>query len=478
MDKKTIQIKLNEYIDTLLENQKDTDCVEQRIFLNRNDYYLLLRSVLEVIKNNQNAKSIFTYRNELFKKSGLLELIESFVYETRVTPGLVIDFGTQKSRDIILCGYKDEVKLFNNQIIPTYTQVESDTIYDLASTSKFFTCLAIYYLVDAGKIDLFKPITEYCPSFVNLNKVTVYDLLKFRQNIETNGRIDQTKSIKDAEQLLFNAVVNNDKNIYNHYSDMGAMILKYVIEATSKMKFTDFIEEIIIKPLKMEDTYLNVPQDKKERIASENFYATVDQYGIIHQNNYCFKGLVHDPKANHIGHSLGNAPGHAGYFSTTVDMIKLANALLNNEIISRTSLRDISSNKVGEKIDNIYTYYYGSLVYLKQPDPKKLSVYPPLSGRSFMSPGFAGTTLSIDPLNKITMFIGANRLHNRIYKIPDSFIQIDPNGCRYYQNKVVSSTFTRDKEILVKKVLDLAIEYQFLEILFPQEKELYLKREL
>ena len=124
---------------------------------------------------------------------------------------------------------------------------------------------------------------------------------------------------------------------------------------------------------------------------------------------------------------------------------------------------------------------------LKQPDPKNLSVYPPLSGRAFMSPGFSGTTLCVDPLNKITLFIGSNRLHNRIYRVHPNQVQniktdeknktrtfILPNG----KEKIVCSSYTADKEVMVKLALDLALQFQLLETIINPKKEMHLVREL
>jgi len=167
-------------------------------------------------------------------------------------------------------------------------------------------------------------------------------------------------------------------------------------------------------------------------------------------------------------------------------MLKLAHAFCHFEILNQESVFSISDNVVGLEQENFYTRFYGSLVYLKQPDPKYLSVYPPLSGRSFMSPGFAGTTLYVDPLNKITLFIGSNRLHNRIFQIhPEQHknIKIKEFNQKTYSlsnqpDKIICSSFTADKEVLVKKALDLALQYQFLEKLLNQDKKLHLVREL
>lgn len=167
-------------------------------------------------------------------------------------------------------------------------------------------------------------------------------------------------------------------------------------------------------------------------------------------------------------------------------MIKFARALINGDILSKESLFSMSDTETGFKDQDKYTRFYGSLVYLKQPDPEFLSVYPPLSGRSFMSPGFAGTQLVVDPINKITLFVGSPRLHNRIYQVhPDqvSNIKIDEHNVKTFTmpdgtKKIVCSDYTKAKEVLVTLALDLAIQYQLLEKIFNNEKEMHLVREL
>ena len=160
----------------------------------------------------------------------------------------------------------------------------------------------------------------------------------------------------------------------------------------------------------------------------------------------------------------------------------------NNLLIKKDSLWQISNNFVGKpnKDSDDYSYYYGSLVYLKQPNAKHLSVYYPLSGKSFMSPGFAGTTLCVDPLNNISLFIGANRLHNRVYSLPKDYlgnVKTNDIGKQTYTlpngtEKVVSANFTRAKEKLVHCALDLALEFQFLELYQPGQQEINKERNL
>ena len=167
-------------------------------------------------------------------------------------------------------------------------------------------------------------------------------------------------------------------------------------------------------------------------------------------------------------------------------MINFAEALINEKILSKEALFSMSDTETGFKDEDKYTRFYGSLVYLKQPDPQFLSVYPPLSGRAFMSPGFAGTQLVVDPINKITLFVGSPRLHNRIYQIhPDQIknIKINEHNMKTFilpdgKEKIVCNDYTKAKEVLVTLALDLAIQYQLLEKIFKNEKGMCLVREL
>lgn len=473
------------YINELLKNQNETSIPLLQDIYSVKDYERILKPVLDTIRENPHA-SLTTLRLKLFLNSGLKEIMDIFVNDTKITPGVLLDFGTFKTRDTVLCGLRQEVNIKDGKIVKEELPIEQDTIFDLASSSKTFTAVAILALEEAGLIDVFDPIEKYVPEFNKLNNVSIYDLLKFRVRIVTDKRVDSAKNKDEALQILYSAHLDENQNVTNAYTDMGAMILRIVVERVSKMTFDEFVNEIIFKKAKMEDTHLIVPKHKLERVANENLSTIVFKDGSYKINYTNTPGTPHDPKAIAIGELDGVAPGHAGYFSTKNDMIKFAKALINEEIISKESLYSISNTETGFKDDDKYTRFYGSLVYLKQPDPAFLSVYPPLSGKSFMSPGFAGTQLVVDPLNKITLFVGSPRLHNRIFQIhPDQIpnIKIDNHNLKTYtlangEEKIVCNDYTRAKEVMVTLALDLAIQYQLLEKIFKNEKEMHLVREL
>lgn len=480
------------YIENLLKNESKTTAPRLEELYTRKDYEYLLKPVLNVIKENPGA-SITNLRLLLYERSGLKELINNFVNLTKITPGLILDFGTYNTRDTILCGKRQEYVMENGILVANELDIEQDTIFDLASTSKLFTAVAVLKIAELGYVDLFDPVRKYVPEFKNLGNVTIYDLLKFRTNIGTDVRIDSAKNKEEAEEILFST---HKRNLYTSfsYTDIGAMILRYVVERVSGVSFVEFVNSEIFSKAGMVDTYLNVPQEKLYRVANENYSSVVNEDGSVFTRYDNIPGTVHDAKAKAMGHDAGIAPGHAGFFSTKDDMIKFANSLIKGEIVSKEavfSMSDTATAFQDYEDDDINTlqkedFLFGSLVYLKQIDSKYLSVYAPLSGKAFMSPGFAGTTLVVDPVNELSLFIGANRLHNRIYQIHPKWrdkIIVDEHNKKTFimpdgTENIISADYTKEKEVLVKLALDLALQYQLLEKIFPQEKEMHLVREL
>ena len=473
------------FIDELLRNQNMTSSPVLQDIFTRKDYEELLKPVLTVIEENPHA-NLTTLRFLLFKRSGLKEIIDNFVKLTQITPGVILDFGTFKTRDTVLCGNSQEYVMENGILVPNPKAIEQDTIFDLASTSKLFTAISILKLHEVGLIDVFDPITKYVPDFKNLNDVSIYDLLKFRVMIVTDTRVDSAKNKEEAEQILFGVHKKENQNFNNAYTDMGAMVLRYVVEKVTKLPFKTFVQAVIFDPVGMKDTHLNVPKEKLDRVANENYSTIIKSDGTDITKYDNVPGTPHDAKALAIGELDGIAPGHAGFFSTKNDMLKLGKSLIKGEVLSKESVATISDTATGFKDDEEYTRFYGSLVYLKQPDPANLSVYPPLSGRAFMSPGFAGTTLCVDPINEITLFIGSGRLHNRIYQIHPNQVQnikVDEHNKKTFtlkngEEKIICADYTKDKEVMVKLALDLSLQYQLLEKIMPTNREMHLVREL
>ncbi len=463
---------LDDYIDILYQRQNNVLDVTQKGLYSKQRYYKLLKPVIKLVSENKD-KSLSELTNILYEDSNIEGMIKNFVYDKQLTPGLVLAFKTKYHKHTIYTGYKKEVDYFNNKYTTNKIPLKEDAIFDLASVTKLFTVLSIFKLVEKKMINLDDDVVKYVPYFKNIKSLKIIELLSFQIPLETSKRIDEVNSKDEALDLLFNIKIG--KKRINPYTDMGAMILKYVIEEVTKMSYFDFLKQEILNPLGLKDT--NVRVKNLDRCVNTNYDIKYYKDDFVLETRY-EEGIAHDYKAYIMGQKDGNLSGHAGLFSTANDMITLADSLMKGKIISKDSFDLIARNYTGRSYflnnEKKYIQYFGLLCYTKNPDYKSTVVPHPLSGKAIASAGYTGMKLIVDPLNEITFFMGSNRTHNRMSYIDEVHkdeIKTDkfgkqtidlPNGL----NIVDSSRFAWVRQELVDAVINLTIKYRMLEDLY------------
>ena len=420
---------LEQYVEELYKNSNQGAKGSQYKASSKEEFYELLKPVIELFKKDLTIEEM---REELYKQSALGENIYKFIHQREMAPGMIFKIGTKNYEETIIIGNRQEVKIDeNNNIIPRVEEMTEDTIFDLASITKLFTSLSILKLVQEGIINLNEPITKYAKEFKNLKGVTVFDLLSFRTPLRTNGRIDKAESREQAEEIFLNIEVAPPIGNRNPYTDMGAMVLKYVIEHASGMNYYQFIKENILDKLNMKDTHIIVPEMKLDRVASTNLGVKYFKDGNINITTHK-DGTVYDEKAQIL---LPKESGHAGIFSTVQDMSNLAKGIIGGQIIDEKYVRRMAKNRTGKKyIENgqeKYVQYLGFLCYAKNPYYADTEIYRTISGRTIATAGWTGTQLTVDPLNEVFLYMAGNRSHNRMTYIDPAQrdkIQEDENG--------------------------------------------------
>lgn len=475
-----LEQKLEDYID-LLYIRQNTGCEdEQKYHFSKKDYYEMLKPVLDIIKDNKDA-SILELRSKLKEKSKIEEKIKNFVEKRGMSSGLILSGATSNYEETYYIGNMEEVTIENGVIIPSLVEMKEDAIFDLASISKLFTGLSILKLVEEGIINLEDEVASYEPKFKHLKGIKIIDLLGFNVPLRTNKRIDNAIDRKEAEEILFDIHVDKDGiNKDNHipYTDMGAMVLRYVIEKATSLSAKEFIEKYLISPMGLKNTFINVPEKEYERIVSTNLDTIYKEDGTVQINIMNTKGNVYDPKARAMGHKDGIYSGHAGMFSTKDDMLKIASLLINGEYITEKLVREMAKNRSGrilsidENNKKKYSQHLGFMCYSKHPNQSGSEVYHALSGSSFASAGWTGTQLTVDPINNISLFLGGNRAHNRISIVHPSRrneVKTDEFGKRTIllpngEEKIDASRFAIERDqAIIHPMLRLLFQYKMLE---------------
>ena len=328
--------------------------------------------------------------------SEILEGIRFFTREKEILSGLSVACGAGGRTETAMDG-----------------DVTGQSVFDLASVTKLFTGLCLMKLKEDGLLDTGRPVSYYDPRFRGLQGLTVRDLMTFAVTIRTPVRLDACTDRESALDALFAAEVmaQTDRRVY---SDIPAMILKYVTEAIAGMPLDACVRQAVLLPAGMDETWAKVPE---ARIPDCQVY---DREHRIENGRYILReglrpGIPHDPKAAVIQGNTGDLCGHAGLFSTMADMVRFCRAVLGEKIVRGETLREIAVNRTGHRReDGTYTQYLGIQCYVRHP-VQYWSEIPVYMGRSaFGIGGFTGNHVSIDPERGLfTVFLG-NRVLNRL----------------------------------------------------------------
>lgn len=195
------------------------------------------------------------------------------------------------------------------------------TLVQIGSNVKDLTKIAVYQLVESGKLKLSDPLSNFMPGLTgDKQKITVEHLLEHQAGFPLGVRGDEypfttEEFIKSIQTLELKSEPGTKEN----YSNLGYACLAYIIGKVSGQTFDKYVFENILKPLGMLETGSYLPNFDKNRIA--HGYGYNGDIGII-------LNQPHDAD----GH-LWSLRGNGGYLSTTGDMIKLYKALLNDSLL-------------------------------------------------------------------------------------------------------------------------------------------------
>ncbi len=217
--------------------------------------------VLAVLFCTNNAIVNATSNDELTLTTEKISQIEKIItdnMESGYIPGMSIGI---ISGDKVLyqnsMGYSD---------VKNKVEATNETLYELASNSKQITALGIFILQSEGKLSINDAVSKYLPWFTmkyegKEQNITIKQLLNFTSGISFNA-IEQVRSgnsDKDLEELV-KRVMSQGLVAYPGtefiYSTVSYDILGLVIQYASGMSYEDFVEQKVLTPLNMTQTYV------------------------------------------------------------------------------------------------------------------------------------------------------------------------------------------------------------------------------
>lgn len=450
---------IDQFVDQMIENSNLTEDygVPEVTRLECEEIIAPVRDNIADLKENFES-----FAEKLYQLSGIEAALQELIVNKKLAAGAVLAFGTAHTKKIVVCGNQQEVVYdFDKNIF--YEQIEpmrKNSIFDLASVTKLFTCVIVLKLVEYGRLKLDGMVGEYTSKFSNISSVKIIELMDFSTELVTDQRITQYMSRMKAEELIFH-IKALEKTRSRRYSDMGAIVLKYILEDLTGKSMEELMKEYIIKPCDMMDTG-SCPTEK-QRIVSNNYERKIIQ-NKYRCDYFTSKGICHDIKARILNDGEENFSGHAGVFSTADDMARFAQGIVSGKILRKYQY---VIGKIRGSIEK-GQQCFGLMSYCKNPILNNSEVYHPLSSRAFAFGGYTGNQITIDCDNEIFSFMASNRCHNRITMAPiDDFHQRWEDG----ENYICSKRFAWERDICVHKMLKLSLQYRLLEKLYSIKSE-------
>ncbi|HEU4994764.1 MAG TPA: serine hydrolase [Gemmatimonadaceae bacterium] len=287
--------------------------------------------------------------------------------------------------------------------------IPSRTIYDLASLTKVVaTTTAIMILYDQGKIQLSDKVVKFLPAFGGGLKddITIQQLLEHRSGLPAGRdlwRIALTPD--DARLAAIETPLECEPGRCLIYSDLGADILGFVVETVSGQRLDAFLQEKVLEPLGMRETFFRPHWTLRDRIAPTE---------VTPPRGYPLRGEVHDENA----FALGGVAGHAGLFSTATDLAIFAQMMLNGGQLN--GVRIVSDSTVSLFTARTASSGTRALGWDTCGHDGSCGKY--LSERAFGHTGFTGTSLWIDPDRDLFVILLTNRVHAARARRPSKVI--------------------------------------------------------
>lgn len=243
------------------------------------------------------------------------------------------------------------------------SELRTDDLFAIYSMTKPVTAVAVLQLVEQGKLGLDDPVSRYIPEFADLPVIKSFDWKDTTYTTEPQSHpITIRQLLSHTSGLAYDFVSNEleaisakmektgtkkGKKVYLtfpllfqpgtrwHYGT-GTEALGDIIAKVSGESLDVYFKRHIFDPLGMKDTFFEVPEEKKSRLA-DRYQKNGNGYTARRSSGYDKPVIL----------------GGYGLFSTGQDYSRFIQCLLNDgsldgkRLLASASVKEMSRNQIG-----------------------------------------------------------------------------------------------------------------------------------
>ena len=316
------------------------------------------------------------------------EIIKEYV-DSNELPGACFAYVTKDNYEYDCYGYKS--------LVPEKEELNTDTIYDLASLSKVVsTSTMVCKLLEEGLISFDTKVKSILNDF-KYDDVTVLDLIAHKSGLPADDKnYKQCKSPEELWKFTLNLDKVHETGTKVEYSCFGYIVLGKIIEHF-KGSIDQYAKEVLFDKLESEKIMYNPKKLNKEKMCAPT--EVTDARGVI-------QGVVHDGKS----YIMEGLAGNAGVFADIETVSRFVQMMLNNgryknNQILKESTMELFKKSYTEGLNQSRTmggWFFGD---------KSTSSGDRVSECSLYHTGFTGTSIYIDYERNCGLVLLTNAIH-------------------------------------------------------------------
>ncbi|ABW66401.1 serine hydrolase domain-containing protein [Desulfosudis oleivorans] len=291
--------------------------------------------------------------------------------------------------------------------------VTTDTVFDLASLTKpLATAPAILKLADQGFLSVEDPAGKYLDGFDAGDKkeITIAHLLCHTSGLPAHREYfyDLSTTAFEDRQPALKKLLENEPLEYRPgekvvYSDLGYMVLGFIVKAVSGLALDRFATDRLYRPLAIFDLFF-IPINPETAVNNPLGLSNVAATENCPRRKMVVRGVVHDDNA----YEMGGVAGQAGLFGTAGAVTAFAAEILDvysgakpGPVFSSAMAAHMMAPQCGTN----RTFGFDTV------DPENSSAGRLFSARGAGHLGFTGTSCWIDPDREAVVVLLTNRVH-------------------------------------------------------------------
>jgi len=255
-----------------------------------------------------------------------------------------VDRGKTPSVQYMLFNKNEFIKHFMDGFVDVKEKkpVDESTIYQAFSITKTFTALCILQLVEDEKINIDDSVISYLPDFPYSKDITVRQLLSHSSGIPNPLPLnwihlhDEPFNSKSFFQSVFKKSnkLNSLPNAKFQYSNLGYVLLSYIIENVSGLGYEEYVKTKVINKMGLNNADIDFSVTVMSRYAKgyqRNLSIMNLLFGFfIDKEKYM--GKVEDSWKPFYPYKV-NGAAYGGLFGTAQSFAKYGQELLKNDSI-------------------------------------------------------------------------------------------------------------------------------------------------